>query len=94
MLGGPVTKDQLTIALRDGRQVLPSMYLLGNLAGHNNNYTNKIKFQLFIGSGKVRFLDTPPPPTPRRSSLSLSYREKELTATWTGGSLLLSNVNF
>lgn len=55
VLGGPVTKDQLTIALRAGRQVLPSVYLLGNLAGHNNNYTNK--FQLFIGSGKVAFLD-------------------------------------
>lgn len=66
------------------------MYLLGALAGHNNNYTNKIKFELFIGSGKVRFLETPL----YCYFLSLSYREKELTATWIGKSLLLLNVTF
>ena len=70
--------------LRAGRQVLQSMYLLGNLAGHNNNYTNRIKSELFIDSGKVKFL----------SPLHCSFLSLKLRGTWTGKLLLLLNVTF
>lgn len=53
-------KDQLILAPESWQticcKVLTCLEVrLGTL--HQNNYTNKMKFKLFIGSGKVRFLD-------------------------------------
>lgn len=41
---------------------------------HQNNYTNKMKFKLFIGSGKVRLLEP-------LNSLFQSQLQKKITIT-------------